>query len=959
MENQILIALKNNKLLKNILFTELNLSNIKGNLLTLSEGEILYREGDKSEFLYLIVSGEMNVIRKKGSRRTLSEIFSDHDFFGSDEFIETSDRKSTAVALRDSYIISLSKVEVDSLIEQDDEILTNLYESLHQEEPEAEIDASGLDKVDFKKAGKQESSFADRVKKQKEIEAAGNSELDQNIENANDVGDPGKSVPETEDSLQKDEEDPFINAYSENIRSFSTIEPKKESESKKSFKEKIESGGEKESAQTDEEQVEQFTEEPVVGEDINQLDEEPSLNEDNSEPAGKDDRFPTTFEISFSYSDENKSPGSDEVSDNTNDSIGSENETPIVESSNGVEDTDESLLSELALTDPSLMEIPDEVPDENKEESADSVPEIQDFQTENTFPISDDPAEEQPPESDTASGSQELEDFYASISETESDLNTPREASEPLDDFSSGDETSDVPSDLTDDFNPFPELEGENPATEEEYPKEFDVGEQYNPDVDSEGASFQENPLADLGTESISADLIVDSDEDSPSLENQEQFTTPEPIENNDQDQSDFSDPEPEPEALSVETPEESTGTLKDYKEVDQSIDMLDKINKAAQVVNSNIQIDDVFKGIVDVATDLTNADRGTLYLADRKKNELWSKVAIGNEFKEIKLAMGEGIAGWVAQKGEVINLENVKDDPRFNASFDKTSGYETKTMICFPIKNKNEEIVGVLQLINSRNGKFSKLDEEFLEALSIHAAMALQNAELVEQLLTGERVSSLGKMANFLLQDIKKPIMVSKRYAEHLKSKMLDEDVSRVVDMLLDQLNHIADLVQSTSSYSEGQIVLRSMLCKLNETLDDYISRVDAILRASNCQIAKEFDNEINVKISPKQMYQCFQHIIKNACDAMPDGGTVYLSTKIEKDFVHIIVKDNGLGIPDSLHEKIFEPFMSHGKKEGTGLGLSITKKIIEEHGGTISVQSEMGEGATFTISLPIVYDM
>jgi signal transduction histidine kinase len=232
---------------------------------------------------------------------------------------------------------------------------------------------------------------------------------------------------------------------------------------------------------------------------------------------------------------------------------------------------------------------------------------------------------------------------------------------------------------------------------------------------------------------------------------------------------------------------------------------------------------------------------------------------------------------------------------------------------------------------------------------------MALQNAELVEQLLKGERISSLGKMANFLIQDIKKPVMVSKRYTEHLKAKDLPEESMKVIDLLLEQLDHIAELVNSTSNYSEGQIVSRSHLRKLNEVLDDFVKRIDSYVKSRNCTIATDYEEDVNVQLSEKQLYQAFQHLIKNACDAMPEGGEIQVFTEIAHKDITISVKDSGLGIPETLHEKIFEPFMSHGKKEGTGLGLSITKKIIEEHGGNISVESDVGEGAKFVISLPI----
>ena len=86
-----------------------------------------------------------------------------------------------------------------------------------------------------------------------------------------------------------------------------------------------------------------------------------------------------------------------------------------------------------------------------------------------------------------------------------------------------------------------------------------------------------------------------------------------------------------------------------------------------------------------------------------------------------------------------------------------------------------------------------------------------------------------------------------------------------------------------------------------------------------------------------------------------MPDGGKIFVSTKRADKKVEIRFKDNGLGIPDGFKEKIFEPFMTYGKKEGTGLGLAITKKIIESHNGTIAVQSSLGEGTTFIVTLPI----
>jgi len=393
----------------------------------------------------------------------------------------------------------------------------------------------------------------------------------------------------------------------------------------------------------------------------------------------------------------------------------------------------------------------------------------------------------------------------------------------------------------------------------------------------------------------------------------------------------------------------------KDSFHTSMTFDQLDRINKAAHLVNSNVKIDDVLRNIVDVSVSICEADRGTLYLVDKSKNELWSKVLKGNEPKRITLKIGDGFAGWAAANKEIVNVKEASEDKRFNDTFDKESGYVTRSVLCFPIKNKNDDVLGVMQLLNSKNGIFSSLDENFLYALSTNAALALQNADLVEQLLKTERISSLGKMANFLIEDIKKPILVSKRYAEHLKKKELSQDVVQVVDMLLEQLNNIADLVQSTSNYSEGKSVLRSNTINLTEAMNEFIERVDSYVQSMKCKIVTNYEADVRVNIDAKEFYQGFKHIVKNACEAMPNGGDILLSTKKTNDKVAIIITDSGVGIPTGFNEKIFEPFMSYGKRTGTGLGLSVTKKIVEEHSGSISANSNLGIGTTITINLPI----
>lgn len=747
MENQLYIALQNNKLFLDIDLQELDLTEIKGELKTLKEGEILFREENPADNIFLVISGEINLLKKKLLGSTKSFIFGENDFFGYDEIAEETSRTSTAVALRDCYLISFTEEEINKLLEQNHMIKTNL--------------------LNFSDIEPQETVNKD------EIETFEKNDIEQTKETVKDKN-RKTDVAFFEQSLKDDVIDKHDTSTGEDAALY-------EEDIEDTFN-KIHTG--------------ELTQ-PPPGQDLNEIEE----------------------------------------------SI----EKPLSPEDEGTDTDDYSELSEEALAALSSQ-------DETLEEKPRLLSDFDDA-------------------------------FFKAFNETESKKDNNELSGQEADEFISEEQLLDQTG------NTFSEYLSENIVEEDSFPTE-EITEEESPNKNS----FEEK------------------------LKDKQIKPPPGKISN-----------------------------------ILLQSDQLKKIIKAAQLVNSNIKIDNVLLDIVNVAIDLTNADRGTLYLVDKERNELWSKVVMGNEVREIRLNIGEGVAGWVAQNRETVNIEDASKDERFKSDFDRASGYQTHSMLCFPLKNREDEIVGVIQLLNSKNGKFSEMDEEFLSAISIQCSLAIQNAEMLERFLQTERVQSLGKMTNFLIQDIKKPVLVSKRYAEHLKSKELNKDAAQIVEMILEQLTQVADLVQTTSSYSEGKALLRTTRVSLNDTLKEFGDRLESYVKSMNSTIHNRFDKDVKVQIDSKEFFQCYSHIIKNACDAMPDGGNIEVSTKTEKDKATIIFKDSGFGIPESLLTKVFEPFMTHGKKEGTGLGLTITKKIVESHSGKISVESNLGEGAKVKITLPI----
>lgn len=178
------------------------------------------------------------------------------------------------------------------------------------------------------------------------------------------------------------------------------------------------------------------------------------------------------------------------------------------------------------------------------------------------------------------------------------------------------------------------------------------------------------------------------------------------------------------------------------FEESRRTLNQLSFLVEATKTLNSTLDLGELLDIILKLATRQTRADRGTLYLVDREKREIWSLIAHGiDKEQEIRLPFGRGIAGAVAENREIINLPDAYQDPRFNPSFDRQFGYRTRSLLCMPIYNRAGEMIAVLQLLNKPAGPFDEEDIEFLNALATHVAIAIENARLHREVIVKQRM--------------------------------------------------------------------------------------------------------------------------------------------------------------------------------------------------------------------------
>lgn len=384
----------------------------------------------------------------------------------------------------------------------------------------------------------------------------------------------------------------------------------------------------------------------------------------------------------------------------------------------------------------------------------------------------------------------------------------------------------------------------------------------------------------------------------------------------------------------------------------------LDKLNlliEASKIVNSTLDIDALLGLIMEVATRSIGADRGTLYLVDRRTDELWSKVTQGSGMVEIRLPMGKGLAGYVARTGELVNITDAYKDPRFNPEVDRRSGYATQTVLCMPMRNREGVVIGVFQLLNKRTGHFGPEDEAFIDALSVHAAIALENARLARDMALNEQLSAVGGMAASILHDIRSPITTLRLYADIIRRGTGDRDPAELAGEMVRQIDRLNTMAQEILDFARGVTEVTIEPVEIGPAMEILLRLVDTEIAPRTIRLVRDLQYTGTCSLDTNKLSRAVQNLVNNAADAMPDGGTLTVRTRAEGGMLVIEVADTGTGIPDDVRSQIFEPFFTHGKKHGTGLGLAIVRKIMDDHSGRVEVVSREGKGSIFRLFFPL----
>jgi signal transduction histidine kinase len=229
-----------------------------------------------------------------------------------------------------------------------------------------------------------------------------------------------------------------------------------------------------------------------------------------------------------------------------------------------------------------------------------------------------------------------------------------------------------------------------------------------------------------------------------------------------------------------------------------------------------------------------------------------------------------------------------------------------------------------------------------------------LQSAQ--EELLQAERLATIGRMASTISHDLRHSLTTILAYAEFLSEGTLRE--SRRVEYYQEirkAVNQMTDQIQALLEFSRAKAVYRPAPGNIAEVIERAVHAVKARPEFSGVQVSTSFEGSTEGRFDAGSLERVFHNLVLNACEAVPENsGRIEVTTRQTAEGMEVRVADNGMGIPEEIRNRVFQPFVTAGKDNGIGLGLAVVHKIVQDHGGQVGVEYTGSDGTVLRISLP-----
>jgi signal transduction histidine kinase len=370
----------------------------------------------------------------------------------------------------------------------------------------------------------------------------------------------------------------------------------------------------------------------------------------------------------------------------------------------------------------------------------------------------------------------------------------------------------------------------------------------------------------------------------------------------------------------------------------------------------STLELGPLLEYIMEAGVDLVDGEEASILLYDQHTHRLYFEAATNSD-KSPELqnlfVPEESIAGWVALNRLPQIINNVKQDRRHFESIEKEVNFVTRSMVAVPLVAK-EKLIGVLEVLNKKEGEFNREDQEILLALASQAAIAIENSRLFQQ-------SDL--IAEFV-HELRTPMASITTAAYLLQRSEIDQaqriKIAQTISQETQRLNELASIFLDLASLESGRASIHLANVALKPLLGECMQVLQIKAGEKGITLTLDVAEDLpELEADRDKIKQVVLNLLNNAVKYNRPQGSVWLRAWHENEQVFLEVKDSGVGIPSDQIAQLFTRFFRARNVErttpGTGLGLSITRRIVEMHGGEIQVESQLDLGTTFTIKLPL----
>jgi signal transduction histidine kinase len=397
----------------------------------------------------------------------------------------------------------------------------------------------------------------------------------------------------------------------------------------------------------------------------------------------------------------------------------------------------------------------------------------------------------------------------------------------------------------------------------------------------------------------------------------------------------------------------------------------LERVIKLMPVINSTLELSALLDIIVEVAAQLTDTESASVMLIDEETGELRFAAIVGQKSADIKpvaVPFEGSLTGTVARENKPLLIRDTRGDPRWYQNVDQVSGFETRSMISVPLE-LHGEVIGVVNAVNKLHGAEPSWDDvEILSQLATQAAIAINNARLLAKLQDAyDELNELDRRKSDFIaiaaHELRTPLALILGYASFLRedaSGKAKEQMEVVLQSAM-RLRSLIDDMVNLREVDSGQAVLDLAHFTLQDLVRDSVKEIEYIAHAREQVLSLSMpETPILIEADRSKMTLALVNLLSNAVKFTDSGRRFGVQVKANEHSAWVTVWDTGVGIAADQIDRIFDRFYQvEGsllrRYEGMGLGLSIVKEMIELHHGEITVQSQLGQGTAFTVTIPV----